>query len=803
MGKPLNFRTYSFITICLLGSIGLLQGQKNFNLELVSNFDYAQLVADVWGYVGPDGTEYAIVGTFTGTSFISLKDPSNPEEVLFIPGAQSIWRDMHNWGDYVYAVADRGEDGLLIVDMSNAPDSMPFKFWRPQIELSAEINMLNRCHNLWIDEKGYGYLSGCNLNRGGVLIIDLHSDPWNPTFLSAAADYYSHDNYTRDDIMFSADIVDGFFSIHDVSDRTNPILLNTQTTTSQFTHACWLSDDGRYLFTTDERPNSFVDAYDVTDPLDIKYISSFRPKTTEGLGVIPHNVHYYNGFLVVSWYTDGIVVIDAHRPENMVKVGQYDTWPGAHGGFNGAWGAYPYLPSGLVLGSDRQSGLYVFEPNYVRASYLEGRVTSSVDGQSIPGVEVEILVEVPTNTATNPSGNYKTGSASEGIQEVVFSHPQYHDLSVEVELIRGVITELNVELTPNNLFFLEGTILEESTQSPIQEAIIEFDRTSNPETIERGLTDLSGNFKLLLQPDTLNISFGKWGYSREHLLNFEFLENSFLNIELNKGYSDDFHMDLSWEVSSTTSAGQWQRAIPAGSISEGQIVHPDADVPDDFGKKAFVTGQPIDGNPFSDFPESGSTILLSPVINRSDFDFSPVLSFSYWLFNETNHSDNYFKVYLEGDNGEVLLLEFNETTQGWTRVENLSLFDAMERIGSRIRLRFEVKNSSNNLVVGGLDNLIIEDNFLSTTEHLASSYVWNFYPNPANDHITIVLSNDFLLEKPFVEIFDSGGKRAFKGQIGSRSETFNIGHLPSGIYLINLLTKSGQRVESKQFIIKK
>jgi hypothetical protein len=107
--------------------------QINFNLELVSNFDYDQLVADVWGYVGPDSTEYAIVGTFTGTSIISLANPEEPEEVLFIPGAQSIWRDIHNWGDYLYIVADRGNDGILIVDMSQSPDSIHYEFWSEAI----------------------------------------------------------------------------------------------------------------------------------------------------------------------------------------------------------------------------------------------------------------------------------------------------------------------------------------------------------------------------------------------------------------------------------------------------------------------------------------------------------------------------------------------------------------------------------------------------------------------------------------------------------------------------------------------
>ena len=65
-------------------------------------------------------------------------------------------------------------------------------------------------------------------------------------------------------------------------------------------------------------------------------------------------------------------VADASKPDNIIEVANYDTWLGADGDFNGAWGAYPFLPSGLTLVSDRQSGLYVVDVNYKRAARLEG-----------------------------------------------------------------------------------------------------------------------------------------------------------------------------------------------------------------------------------------------------------------------------------------------------------------------------------------------------------------------------------------------------------------------------------------------
>lgn len=435
------------LTLSLLIFSGLI-AQENFNLEFVGNLDYPLNASDVWGFVSQDSTEYAIMGVRNGTAIIDLSNPANPEEFLFVSGANSIWRDMKTWDNYIYAVADQGTDGLLIVDMSNAPDTAIFKFWQPSITIGGVTRTLNRCHNMWIDEDGYAYLSGCNMNSGGVLIIDLHSDPWNPEFVAAAQSVYSHDNYVRDSMLYSADIYLGVFSIQDITDRTNPVFVNDQTTTSSFTHNCWKSDNGNYIFTTDEVAEAFVDAYDISDPNNIQYLSSFRPKTNLGEGVIPHNVHYHQGFLVISWYTDGVIVVDAHRPENMVKVGQYDTYPGPHGGFAGCWGAFPFLPSGLLLASDIQTGLYVLEPNYVRASYLEGKVISAIDSSNIPNVSVEILTDFPNLATTGADGLYKTGLPEEGFFNVLFSHPDYQDTIISVEFERTEIVELDVVLSP-------------------------------------------------------------------------------------------------------------------------------------------------------------------------------------------------------------------------------------------------------------------------------------------------------------------------------------------------------------------
>ena len=54
------------LSLCLFMSIGIFASAQ-LNVELVAHVDFTQEDKgngnDIWGYVAPDGTEYAIVGT--------------------------------------------------------------------------------------------------------------------------------------------------------------------------------------------------------------------------------------------------------------------------------------------------------------------------------------------------------------------------------------------------------------------------------------------------------------------------------------------------------------------------------------------------------------------------------------------------------------------------------------------------------------------------------------------------------------------------------------------------------------------
>jgi len=423
-------RLLSLLICCVLAHAGF--SQTDFNMELVANVDINEGGNDIWGYVDEaTGIEYAIMGGVASTRVFSLEDHSNPVQIANIPGTMTTWRDIKTWRDKAYVVCDNCPDGLLIIDMAD-PTNITWEF--KSIVLNETDSIYHQAsHNIFIDENGYAYLAGGNY-VDGVIILDLNVDPSNPTVVGFEDFYYAHDVYVRGDTMWTSDIYEGEFSAYDVTDKGNPIYLGGAETSSDFTHNAWLSDDGNYLFTTDERGNAYVDAYDVSDLTNIKRLDLFQPLETVGQGVVPHNTHYKDGYLVTSWYSDGVVITDANRPSNMVKVGSYDTYFEDQLGTRGCWGAYPWLPSGHIIASDRYTGLYVLRPTYQRACYLEGTVSNVITEQRVFDAQIVATQDPLLFDSTDPTGAFATGRAEPGNITVEVTHPNYYPRTVDAVL---------------------------------------------------------------------------------------------------------------------------------------------------------------------------------------------------------------------------------------------------------------------------------------------------------------------------------------------------------------------------------
>jgi len=424
----------------LLSLFVTLSIAQNFNMELLGRYEFNQELNDIWGYADEEGNEYALVGQDAGFSVINVTDASNMVETFSLVDVSTAWRDIKTWNDHAYITCECSS-GLLIVDLSPLPqsNSLSYTYWQ-----SGDTFEFSSAHNLFIDENGIAYIFGANTHRGGALMLDLNEDPMDPKELGVYTVEYLHDGVVRGDTLWGGAFYNGEVHVVDVSDKANPQLISSWATPDSSTHNVWFSDDNNTLFTTDEVSFGSIASYDVSNVNNPIELDAWTPKDT---AIIPHNTHFLNDFLITSHNTIGLNIIDVKRPNNMIQTGLYDTAPDyLYEGFNGCWGAYPYLPSGKILATDVEEGLYVFNPTYVRGCYLEGSVTDQHTGESVGFPQIEIIEDSLTMTGSL-TGKYAAATLDAGTYTVKVSHPDYTPQTITgVELVNGELTVLDVVL---------------------------------------------------------------------------------------------------------------------------------------------------------------------------------------------------------------------------------------------------------------------------------------------------------------------------------------------------------------------
>ncbi len=425
---------------------------KSQNIRFRSNVQYPRILSNLWGYTDSLGHEYALVGEETGLAIVDVTDPDRPNSLFFVPNDTSRWQEPKVWSHYAYVTNETG-GGLLIVDLGDLPNNVTYRRWA-----NVPNEDFQKAHSCFIDENGIIYITGTNIPNH-LLMCDLKPDPLNPTYLGFYNDNYVHDCFARNDTLYTSEILNGQFSITDVSNKTHPTAFVRQGTPFSFSHNVWLSDDSRYLFNTDEKKFAPVTSYDISDKNNITELDQYRHSDFDSS--IAHNTYYRNGYLYTSYYRDGVTIVDAHRPDNLVEVGSFDTSPYPPGaGFEGCWGVYCFFPSGNIICSDRQQGLFVLSPTLQRACYLEGLVTNQ-PGQQLPNIQVDIIGQQRIKT-TNFAGFYKTGTAVPGQYDVRFTSP---DNDCQTLIVGGVTLQAGQVTTLNPILnCLSPTTVNEVTE---------------------------------------------------------------------------------------------------------------------------------------------------------------------------------------------------------------------------------------------------------------------------------------------------------------------------------------------------
>jgi len=796
--------------------ITILKGLTGLVLLLTPIFSYSQLnmtlqdsvtytvgVNDICGWAAPDGKEYALVGLHTGVAIVDVD--SNPlKEVAFIPTVNNLWKDINTYGHYAYVSAEANV-GILIIDLQYLPDSVKTYIWQDSLPTDNGPRALTRAHTLWTDEHGLLYLNGSNLNNGGVIILDVASSPTDPVFLGYAPSIYSHDCYSRDSIIYSAEIYSGNLSIYDAHDPQNITMLGQVKTPSEFTHNAWLSDNSNYMFTTDERSNSYVTSYDITDPGNIIELDRWRQAATEGLGNVVHNVYVWEqDWLLVAYYANGTVIVDGSRPDNLVEVGHFDSFLGADGGFPGVWGTYPWLPSRKILSSDRNTGLYVFEPTYVRACFLEGTVVDSITGAPVDNAVVtiesdEIILPQPTRF----DGVFKMGKAIPGQYSYTVQKEGYYTKTIIADFINGEVLTPVVELVPLPVYSVGGKVLfAEGGNVPFAKVTM-----FGPDEVYELTCDENGDFFLpAIYGGTYELQSGIWGHTYETIVVMD--EPKQLTIQLIPGYKDNFDVDLGWTTTGDAISGNWERGIPAQQLLfENYNCGSAGDSPNDLGGFAFTTGLSTSDDVQDSEVSGGTTWLISPPMDLTEA-IDPKISFDYWLCEFPPNQYTGLAIWLTNDVDTTLLEELrNDTIAGsWQSKSytDLGLNGPINQVRLMISATDTTSGQSDYILKVHFDKFKLSQSGLSTNDPYPAGKYLIVYPNPSNgETIYLKQSEGFEKDVTSVHMYDIQGRLVSRQNVQPGNKVIAINHqLEDGMYFIQWMTADGASGIEKVSVLK-
>ena len=379
------FFTIAFCqTPCTSGFAGIYPCDK---IDLMSKLSFFQMGGNgttegssCWGWTDPlTSKEYALMGCSTHTAFVDITVPSAPIYLGRLNShnnVSSIWRELKVYNNYAFIVSEAAGHGMQIFDLTLLRTvTSPQTFTE-----TARYGGFGSCHTVTINEAtGYAYCNGTSSFSGGPHVVNIQN-PLNPVFSFG----YSNEDYTHDaqvviyngpdtqhqgkELFFGAN--ETKVVIIDVTDKTNPIFLSTFVyNNTGYTHQGWLTPDQKFWILSDEIDeinfgfNSRSIIIDMTD-LDNPVLKGEYSGPT---AAIDHNGYCKGNEFYLANYTAGLRILNTsaiNTTNTMTEIASFDTYPENNNAqFDGAWNNYPYFPSGSIIISDINRGLFIVRKN--------------------------------------------------------------------------------------------------------------------------------------------------------------------------------------------------------------------------------------------------------------------------------------------------------------------------------------------------------------------------------------------------------------------------------------------------------
>ena len=440
---------------CAGGSVG---GLPCDSVDLLGHVPFGAVSAtpdsgaDVWGFVDLNThREYAFMGYGTGTGVFDISDPQFPREVGFIDGQATVWRDIkvhqrynpgtNRYEAYAYVTTDGVGDGLFVIDLTELPHRVSRVSYASDFSAAHNVFAINSDYATGLPSKGDrpGLIIAGSNNGTGIFRSYSLDAPDNPFFedmpnsgesncpgndgcyMHDAASMIIEDSRisqcpnatTYCEVLF--DFNESTFDLWDVTDAANPVRLSrTPYSNSRYTHSGWPSEDKQTLFVHDE-----LDERNLGLNTTLRSFSIADLTAPVALGVYTgsNNSIDHNGFVrgnryYMSNYSNGLTILDITNPSSPRRIGFLDTYPASSAAsFVGAWGAYPYFPSGVIAISDIDSGLYLAQDRTLDVPQGSLSFTARSYG-AVEGSSTNLTVERNGGTVGSVSVGFEIVKAS-------------------------------------------------------------------------------------------------------------------------------------------------------------------------------------------------------------------------------------------------------------------------------------------------------------------------------------------------------------------------------------------------------
>lgn len=797
-----------FCAIAAIVAVPHLRAQDALNMTLFDHLnpvDSVGLHSALWGYTAPDGREYAIFGSQIGVHIIDVTEKPI-RQVAYIWGPRNPWREMKVYKNYAYVVTEVQDtntaQGVQIIDLSALPDTARL--------LRVDSTGFIAAHTVFIRDH-YLYAMGTHRYRrdeygrrisygvDGAVIMDLEPDPTHPRLIGTVGTYYFHDAWVRNDTMLGAAVNGQGCDIWDIHDKANPVYKTTITYPYSGTHNAEMTTDGGYVLTTDEI-SATPKTLKVWDIHDLENISKVADYSTRPNDVI-HNVHVKGRYAFCSWYTAGVRVIDVIDPVHPREVGFYDTYPGPTGSYEGVWEVFPYFPSGKIIISDRNTGLYVLTFNNAVAASVSGVVRNAETGAPMPGVRVTVPETGATVTSDAKGRYYISGFPGDALT-LTTRQFGFQGTDTKVTLVKD--DTLAIALEPASMVGLGIEVRDHEARMLDSFAFTIKDAyspriTGNPTSV------------LLPRDSTFDLMVGRWGWAPQRKLVSAASDGEKVTFTLQPGYIDSVSLDLGWSFSDPSDGaltGRWVRTLPTLSGPYDWAYQPPTE-PGGTDGYIFETGKPVYGTFVgTNDVNFGTTTLTSPRMDLSAMT-DPTIGFDRWYVSDVRDSvRDTFRIQLSNDDGMSWKTVFSEIQgrPGWKRYfifakDELPLTD-------RMRVRFRASDTLGNIsVVAAVDNFeVYETRPTSSVRREAEANAAGSItvtPNPAAGHPTITIRSTAPAERLRLELVDALGTvvaTLYDGPVGDGRLDLKVRQdLPAGWYMARIV--NGERVSFSQFLI--